>query len=138
MTRQPLNTLFCAILVLAVGLSAIGLTRTVGYCSMSDSTECCCGNDRNCDLLTPQTGPSFTSVANSCYSVRTVGGLNEIRAVSSTENVTKQLPFHSIVELSPTSGHDPSPHLTSLNYLRSDHSPPPDCEIYIQTHSLLI
>ena len=138
MTRQLLNTLFCAILVVAVGLSAMGLTRTVGYCSMSDSTECCCGNDRNCDLPAPLTGLSFTSVANSCYSVRTVGGLNEITAVSSPENVTKQLPFHSIVEFTPTSGHDLSHHFASLNYLRSDHSPPPDCEIYIQTHSLLI
>ncbi len=138
MTRQPLNTLFCAILVLAVGLSAIGLTRTVGYCSMSDSTECCCGNDMNRDLPAPQGGFSVRSVPNSCYSVRTVGGLNEMRAVSSPENVTKQLPFHSIVELTPTSGHVPSHHLASLNYLRSDHSPPPDCEIYIQTHSFLI
>ena len=138
MTRQLLNTLFCAILVAAVGLSAMGLTRTVGYCSMSDSTECCCGNDRNCDLPAPLTGLSFTSVANSCYSVRTVGGLNEITAVSSPENVTKQLPFHSIVEFTPTSGHDLSHHFASLNYLRSDRSPPPDCEIYIQTHSLLI
>ena len=138
MIRQPLNTLFCAILVVAVGLSAMGLTRTVGYCSMSDSTECCCGNDRNCDLPAPLTGLSFTSVANSCYSVRTVGGLNEMTAVSSPENLTKQQPFHSIVELTPTSGHDLSHHLASLNYLRSDHSPPPDCEIYIQTHSLLI
>ena len=138
MIRQPLNTLSCAILVLAVGLSAMGLTRTVGYCSMSDSTECCCGNDRNCDLPAPPTGLSFTSVADSCYSVRTVGGLNETRGVFSPENVTKQLPSHSIVELAPSSGHDFSHQLASLNYLRSDHSPPPDCEIYIQTHSLLI
>ena len=138
MTRKPLNKLFCAILVVVVGLSAMGFTQTVGYCSMSDSTECCCGNDRSCDLPASQTGPSFTSVANSCYSVRTVGGLNETRAVFSPENVTKQLPSHSIVALAPTSGHDLSHHLASLIYFRSDHSPPPDCEIYIQTHSLLI
>jgi hypothetical protein len=138
MPRQSLNTLFCAILVVAVGLSAMGLTRTVGYCSMSDSPECCCGNDKKCDLPAPQTGPSFTSVANSCYSLRTVGGLNELTAVSSPENVTKQVTSHSIVEFAPTSGHNLSHDLASLNYLRSDHSPPPDCEIYIQTHSLLI
>jgi hypothetical protein len=138
MIRQPLNTLSCAILVLAVGLSAMGLTRTVGYCSMSDSAECCCGNDKKCDLPAPQAGSSFTSVANSCYSLRTVGGLNEITAVSSPENLTKQVTSHSIVELAPTSGHDLSHRLASLIYFRSDHSPPPDREIYIQTRSLLI
>ena len=73
MTRQLLNTLFCAILVVAVGVSAVGFTRTVGYCSMSDSTECCCGNDKKCELPASQTGLSFTSVANvappSCYYV---------------------------------------------------------------------
>jgi len=138
MTRQRLNTLFCAILVVVVGLSAMGFTRTVGYCSMSDSAECCCGNDKKCDLPASQTGLFFASVANACYSVRTVGGLNEITAVSSPENLTKQVTSHSIVELAPTSGHDFSHQLASLNYLRSDHSPPPDCEIYIQTHSLLI
>jgi len=138
MTRQLLNTLFCAILVVAVGVSAVGFTRTVGYCSMSDSTECCCGNDKKCELPASQTGLSFTSVANACYSVRTVGGLNEIAAVSSPENPTKQVTSHSIVAVAPTSGHDLSHRLASLIYFRSDHSPPPDCEIYIQTHSLLI
>lgn len=138
MTRQLLNTWFCTILVVAVGLSSIGLTQIVGYCSMSDSSECCCSDDKPCDLPTPEAGLSVTSVTNSCYSVRTVGGLSDIWGVASSENATKQLSFHPIVVFPPAPGDDHSRHLAALNHLRSDHSPPPDSDIYTQTHSLLI
>jgi len=138
MARLLFHTALYTLLLVAVGLSSIGLTRIVGYCSMSDSTECCCGNDKNCELPTPLRGLSYTSVVNSCYSVRMVGGLNDMRAVSSPENVTKQSPLPFIVEFPPASGYDPVHQLAALIPLRSDHSPPPDSDIYTQTHSLLI
>lgn len=138
MTRQFLHTLFCPILVAVVGLSCVGLTRIVGYCSMSDSAECCCGNDEDRGLLTAHGGPSVASGADSCYSVHAVGGLNDMRAVPSHENVTNQSPFQSFVVFPPSSGHDSVHHLLARNHLRSDHSPPQDSDIYTQTHSLLI
>jgi len=135
---QMLHIVFHTILVVGIGFSSIGITRIVGYCSMSDSTECCCGNDKNCELPAPRGGPSVASVGNSCYSKRVAGGLNDMRGVTSPENVTKQLPLHSIVELPPASGQHRSHYLVALSSLWFGHSPPPDSDIYTQTHSLLI
>jgi len=136
--RPMLHAMVQTMLVVAVGLSSVGFTRIVGYCSMSDSSECCCGNDKKCDLPASRDRLYVASVGNSCYSVRVVGGPNDIRGIASPENVPKPLPLHSIVELPPASGQHHSHYLAALSYLRSDHSPPPDKDIYTLTHSLLI
>ena len=124
------------ILLCSVIFFSTGFTTIVKYCSMSQSSECCCKSDHT-DIAVTQTNKSSVSDQNSlCLTVKVIGGLNDIKATVTSETSAKLLAVETVplnFEAVPL----PIPtHAFSMAY--TDDSAPPYEDICIRISSLLI
>lgn len=113
-----------------------GFTTIVKYCSMSQSSECCCESDHS-DNAAAQTNESSVGDQNSpCLTVKVIGGLNDIKATVTSESSAKLLAVETIplnFEAVPL----PIP-THSLSFTYTDDIAPPNEDICIRISSLLI
>lgn len=136
MTNSKLHITIRITLLVAVVLFSSGFTTIVKYCSMSQSSECCCESDHS-DIATTHTNELSVSDQNpSCLTVKVIGGLNDINATVNSEILGKLLTaeivplnFEAIPLLLPTK---------SLSITYTDDSAPPNEDICIRISSLLI
>jgi hypothetical protein len=136
MKNSKLHMTLSSTLLIAVVFFSSGFTTIVKYCSMSQSSECCCESEHS-DNKTPQTNePSVTDQNSSCFTVKVIGGLNDINSTVTTESSVKMLAIDAISfdsEITPLS----IPiHSLSLTY--TDDVAPPNGDICIRISSLLI
>ncbi len=119
-------------------VASMGYTSIVGYCSMSNSSECCCSTPDACELHPLIPGQTSVRTDTNCFTSQTYGGLSETPAIEiSTTAFTASTCFPS----------DPaSPAIDIELVLKSvyspnnspDHAPPPTGDICIQVRTLLI
>ena len=69
------------LLIVVMSLTSTGFTTVLGYCSMSKSSVCCCDSDHSGKTPAPSSVQIVEPSDFSCYSVRIVGGLNDIGGV---------------------------------------------------------
>jgi len=113
-----------------------GFTTIVKYCSMSQSSECCCESDHSDNAATQTNEPSVNDQNSSCLTVKVIGGLNEIKATVTSEASAKLLAVETVplnFEAVPL----PLP-THSLLFTYTDDSAPPNKDICIRISSLLI
>lgn len=125
-------------LIVVMSLTSTGFTTVVSYCSMSNSSICCCGADPAATSSLPVHDQVVRRVQNSCYSESVVGGVNDIHAVLSLDVSSKAVP-HSIEAEAPDCHQS-----CVLACTASTSRPlfevgiPPDVDIYIRVSALLI
>ena len=124
------------ILLCSVMFFSTGFTTVVKYCSMCQSSECCCRSDHSDNAITQKDELTINGQNPPCLTVRVVGGLNEIKATVTSESLIKMLPSEAvpldsevILLLTPA-------HSLSINY--TDDVAPPNEDICIRISSLLI
>ncbi len=122
------------ILLGTVVFFSTGFTTIVKYCSMSQSSDCCCESDHSDKSATQANEPSVS--AQNCITIKVIGGLNEIKAPVNPELSEKTLisdavniDSHVISLSTPT---------YSLSLAYPDDIAPPQGDIYIRIRSLLI
>lgn len=125
-------------LLVVMTLTSTGFSAVIGYCSMSKSPICCCDMEQTCKGTTPSKSLVIKSVKSPCYSEKVAGGVNDVKAVFSSESIQKQLSFvvaadateYQIVDLTAQESRFPrSPHIALY---------PTGVDIYIQVSSFLI
>jgi hypothetical protein len=122
------------ILLCSVIFFSTGFTAVVKYCSMSQSSECCCESDHSSNS-TAQTNDLSVS-GEKCLTVKIIGGLNEIKATVASEESANLLAVE-IVPLSFEAIPLPLP-ARSLSFTYTDDIAPPNEDICIRISSLLI
>ena len=124
------------IILCSVIFFSTGFTTIVKYCSMSQSSECCCESDHT-DIAATQTNePSVSNQHSSCLTVKVIGGLNEIKATVASEESAKLLAVE-IVPLNFEALPLPLP-TRSLSFTYTDDVAPPNGDICVRISSLLI
>jgi hypothetical protein len=134
MISSKIHIILRAIILIAVFLFSSGFTVIVKYCSMSQSSECCCcDNDhrtsKNEDL-------SINDQAPSCLTMKVIGGLSDTKATLTPESSTEMI--GCVALLIPDDTILPKPSVLSIDLFQTDGSPPPGQEIYIRDAALLI
>ena len=122
------------ILLCSVIFFSTGFTTIVKYCSMNQSSECCCDSDHS-NNSAAQTNELSVS-GEKCCTVKVVGGLNEIKAMAASEESAKLLAVETVplnFEVLPL-----SLPTRSLSFTYTDDIAPPNGDIYIRISSLLI
>jgi hypothetical protein len=136
MINSKLHMTIRIILLVTVVLFSSGFTTIVKYCSMSQSSECCCESDHSDNAATQSNEPSVNDQNSSCLTVKVIGGLNDIKATVTSEISAKLLTVEAIPSsfeivplLLPTQ---------SLSLIYTDDIAPPNEDICIRVSSLLI
>ncbi|MCK9408485.1 MAG: hypothetical protein M0R68_05055 [Bacteroidetes bacterium] len=78
-------------LLVVMTMTSTGFTTVVGFCAMSKSTVCCCDNDNSCTNVASSKTPSIKGINPSCYSEKIIGGVNNVKAIVSSELSQKTL-----------------------------------------------
>jgi len=136
MKYSKLHMTLRIILLVAVVLFSSGFTTIVKYCSMSQSSDCCCESDHSDNAATQTNKPSVSDQNSSCLTVKVIGGLNDIKATVTSEISAKLLTVEAI-----TSSFETVPLLLptqSLSLIYTDDIAPPKEDICIRVSSLLI
>jgi hypothetical protein len=124
------------VLLCAVVVNSMGVTTVVKYCSMSETSECCCAPLRSVDQLAGARRLSIDGQHPTCFSVTVLGGLHDTTATINSENAAKSSLVDGIVSAGAINGlmlpNFPlvSPHI--------DDPSPPGVGIFILTSSFLI
>jgi hypothetical protein len=124
------------ILLCSVMFFSTGFTTVIKYCSMSQSSECCCESDHSDNAAAQTNESSVNDQDSSCLTVKVVGGLNEISATAASEVSAKLLAVETVplhVDVIPL----PIP-TQALSLAYTDDSAPPHEDICIRISSLLI
>jgi hypothetical protein len=136
MTNLKLHMAVRVILLCSVMFFSTGFTTIVKYCSMSQSSECCCESDHSDNAATQTNEPSVSDQNSPCLTVKVIGGLNDIKATVTSEISAKLLTveaipssFETVPLLLPTQ---------SLSFIYTDDIAPPNEDICIRISSLLI
>jgi hypothetical protein len=117
-------------------LYSTGFTYVVRYCSMSQSSECCCNSAH--DGATPAQSRAHTITAQypSCFTVKVLGGLNDVKGVVSAEFSGKStIAFAVALEYAAIPQQVPA---LSLAPVYTGDLPPPLTDIYLRVGTLLI
>jgi hypothetical protein len=125
-----------AIALSIVFFHATGFTTVVRYCTMSQSSECCCNSESGDSDATGPNAPALTVQNPGCFSVTVLGGLSDIKGVFSPESSSKS-PAPSALTLD----HQAVPQLTSASpaaLSSQDNAALPDTDICIRIGTLLI
>ncbi|MHB1051115.1 MAG: hypothetical protein ACYC09_13635 [Bacteroidota bacterium] len=126
------------LLLVVMMLTSTGFSTVVGYCSMSNSSVCCCDMEQTRKQATSSKSLTIKSITYTCYSEKVAGGVNDVKAIYNFEIVQKQLSFavaeeateYQIANLATHESHFPkSPHIALY---------PTGVDIYIQVSSFLI
>ncbi len=128
--HTALKTLALAIVI----FNATGLTVVVRYCSMSESSECCCVD---ADRPSGQDGSTtITAERMPCFSSEIVGGLGDTKATVVPQDCPKQAA--GIVVVLHTISVDALSPLHARAYHPANDVAPPLSDICISGGSLLI
>ena len=124
------------ILLCSVIFFSTGFTTIVKYCSMSQSSECCCESEHSDNAGAPSNEPSISDQSTSCVTVKVIGGLNGIKAPVTSESSIKILAMNTVFSVTELIALPTPTHLLSLAY--TDDVAPPNSDICIRISSLLI
>jgi hypothetical protein len=124
------------ILLCSVMFFSTGFTAVVKYCSMSQSSECCCESAHANDTTPPSDVPSLRDQNSSCLTIKIIGGLNEIKATL-TSDASENLHILETVPLSSDGLLLPAP-TRFLAFTYSNNIAPPNGDICIRIGVLLI
>jgi hypothetical protein len=124
------------VLLIAVVFFSSGFTTIVKYCSMSQSSECCCEADHSDNTATQTNEPSVSDQNSSCLTVKVIGGLNDIKATIIPESSVKMLVMDAVLLDSDVLALQTPTRSLSLTY--TDDVAPQDGDICIRISSLLI
>jgi hypothetical protein len=124
------------ILLVAVVFFSTGFTSVVKYCSMSQSSECCCESDHSDNTAAQTNEPAVSDQNSPCLTVKVIGGLNDIKAPVTSESSIKILAIDAIPLVSDFITLPTPTHFLSLAY--TDDVAPPNGDICIRIGSLLI
>ena len=124
-----------AILVL-MALSSAGYTTVLSYCTMSQTFDCCCGEDQPAQPTDASTGASLGSGLMPCNLHIVAGGLTPVALNASPEvNGKMHPPDLGIQYVSPAE----LPRVSYISLLgHTDDIAPPDVGLYLRTGALLI
>jgi len=134
MRYSKLHKTLRIVLLFSVIFFSTGFTAIVKYCSMNQSSECCCDSDHS-NNSTAQTNELSVS-GEKCCTVKVIGGLNEIKAMVASEESAKLLAVETVplnIEVLPL-----LPSTRSLSFTYTDDIAPPHEDICIRISSLLI
>ncbi len=117
-------------------LMSTGFTTVVQYCSMSESSECCCGNGAHRADAPRAAGISLAGETASCFTQTIAGGLNKISGTTQTANTEDLISL----EVLPADSGAISSSLRANSTLCADVEkvPSPGVAIYIRVNSILI
>lgn len=124
------------ILLCSIIFFSTGFTTVIKYCSMSQSSECCCESEHSDNAATQSKEPSVSDQNSSCLTVKVIGGLNEIKAPVTSESSIKMLAINTILSVSELIALPTPTHFLSLAY--TDDVAPPNGDICIRISFLLI
>lgn len=136
MTNSKLHMTVRILLLCAVVFFSTGFTTVVKYCSMSQSSECCCESDHSENAAIPRNELSIGEQIPSCLTVKVIGGLNEIKAPVTSESSIKMLAIDAVLTVSEFIALPTPTHFLSFAY--TDDVAPPSGDICIRISSLLI
>jgi hypothetical protein len=136
MRNSKLHIIVRSILLCSVVFFSTGFTTIVKYCSMSQSSECCCESDHSSTAAAQSNGPSVADEDSSCFIVKVVGGLNDIKAPATSEFSIKMLAIDAILLVPEVIAPTTPTHFLSLAY--TDDVAPPNGNICICNSLLLI
>jgi len=121
------------VVLLLVSLSVMGFITVINYCTMSNSSECCCESEHS---KTPVSTPSFETPYTSCNIKFVAGGLNPV-----AQNVISESTIKSVtIDLIPLdAGIYTLPIVPRIPLLvHANDLAPPSVDIYIRNTNLLI
>jgi hypothetical protein len=136
MKRPLLHTALNIFTLCVMTLTSTGFTSLVTYCSMTQSSECCCGEESH---HTSDAAPAEVTLSDplaSCLTQRIAGGLNEITATVHAEVI----PHPVVLDVIPveTSAVSQSINDRGLSFTLANDAAPPGVAIYIRVNSFLI
>jgi len=124
------------VVLLLMGLTAVGYTTVFHYCMMSHSTECCCSDQHQNNGAKSSTGTSLNNERESCNVKIVAGGLTPValNAFSDT-HVKVSLPEIGIFSFAVFDFSVP----TSISFFaHADDIAPPKVDIYVRSGAFLI
>lgn len=136
MRTSAIHIALRAVLLCAFGVYSMGITTVVKYCSMSDSSECCCAPLHSGPGVGGTRQLSVDGETPTCFSITVLGGLHDTKATITSDYSPKSLVVDATVSGDAISGLTLPDHV-SVPHVFDDHAPPA-VEIFLLTGSLLI
>jgi hypothetical protein len=135
MKRNTLHTALQIVTLFVMTLSSTGFTAVMKYCTMTESSTCCCEESHETGAASAD-GVTLSAPEASCLIQTIAGGRNEITAtLHAAESVT--LPAMAMMPFEPDAIGADAPASTVLP-LSPDDAAPPGIDIYIRVNSFLI
>ena len=136
MRRLTENTAVRTVILTLMIVSALGYTTVIHYCTMSQSSECCCTAEHQNYPASPSTGASFEGQSESCNLQIVAGGLTPV-ALNTSSDVQVNAPVpetglldYAVLVTATTS--------TIPSYAHADDIAPQKVDIYVRDGALLI
>ena len=124
------------VVLLLMGLTAVGYTTVLHYCTMSHSTECCCSDQHHNSGAKSSAGTSLNDERESCNVKIVAGGLMPVALNAfSDASVKVSLPEIGIFDFAVL---DLSTSSSISFYAHADDIAPPKVDIYVRSGALLI
>ncbi len=136
MRRLTENIAVRTVILTLMIVTALGYTTVIHYCTMSQSSECCCAAEHQNHRTPSSTGPSFEGQSESCDLHIVAGGLTPV-ALNTSSDVQVNAPVpetglldYAVLVTATTS--------TIPSYAHADDIAPPKVDIYVRDGALLI
>jgi len=134
MISSKLHMTIRIFLLVTIVFFSTGFTSIVKYCSMCQSSACCCETDRSDNTSTDHSKQLV--IGQNCMTVKVVGGLSDTKATVNSETFVKSFAIDVNASVSVENSLLTPTH--SFSHSFTNDLPPPQGDICILISSLLI